>query len=74
MASPAIVWRNPKTVQHRRLWNQARHEKNQRVYIVVRSGFSEDCEWEGLPNLVVIDGGVSPHSDQEPAPEVCSRG
>jgi hypothetical protein len=59
MASPAIIWRNPKAVQKRRLWNQARHIDNQRVYIVVRSGFGNDSAWEGMPNLVMIDGGAN---------------
>jgi hypothetical protein len=56
MASPAIVWRNPKTITHRRLWNRARHDETSTLYIVVRSGDS-DSEWEGLPNLEMIDGG-----------------
>jgi hypothetical protein len=57
MASPAIVWRNPRVVQQRRLWNQARQSVNRRVYIVVRSGFGEESEWEGLPNLEMVEGG-----------------
>lgn len=59
MALPAIVWRNPKSVLRRRLWNQARRDGTCRVYIVVRSGYGEEPEWEGLPNLEVIDGGAS---------------
>ena len=59
MARPAIIWRNPKAVQRRRLWNQARQDGHQRVYIVVRSGFGDESEWEGMPNLVIIDGGAS---------------
>ncbi len=62
MASPVIIWRNPKAVQRRRLWNRARHIDNQRVYVVVRSGFGDNSEWEGMPNLVMIDGGASPRA------------
>lgn len=62
MALPVVVWRNPKAVKRRRLWNRARHLDNQRVYVVVRSGFGADSEWEGMPNLVMIDGGGSSHA------------
>ncbi len=65
MVSPAIVWRNPKTIRRRRLWNQARQSANTRVYIVVRSGFGEESEWEGLPNLEMIEGGVKGRGKQE---------
>jgi len=71
MASPAIVWRNPKVVQRRRLWNQARQNADSRVYIVVRSCVGEDCEWEGLPNLEMIEGGAK--EDVKLGPAVCSR-
>jgi len=54
---PAIVWRNPKDVQRRRLYNQARQGANYRLYIVVRSS-EDDGAWEGLPNLEVIEGGA----------------
>jgi len=74
MASPAIVWRNPKAVQQRRLWNQARHDGHQRVYIVVRSGLGDESQWEGLPNLVMIDGGASRRAGASPVREFCSRG
>jgi len=56
MVQPAIVWRNPRFMRRRRLWNQARSESNRRLYIVVRSS-PEDGAWEGLPNLEVIEGG-----------------
>jgi hypothetical protein len=56
MATPAIIWRNSKAVSHRRLWNRARHDETSALYIVVRSG-ERDSEWEGLPNLEVIEGG-----------------
>ena len=72
MASPAIIWRNPKAVQRRRLWNQARQDSNSRVYIVVRSGVGEECEWEGLPNLEMIDGGAK--ESGKLGHVTCSRG
>jgi hypothetical protein len=57
MAVPEIVWRNPESSGHRRLWNKARHDGSSSLYIVVRSG-ERDTEWEGLPNLEMIEGGA----------------
>ena len=57
MGVPAIVWRNPKSTRRRRLWNRARHDETSSLYIVVRSG-DRDTEWEGLPNLEMIEGGA----------------
>jgi hypothetical protein len=71
MASPAIIWRNSKVVQQRRLWNQARQSANSRIYIVVRSGFGEESG-EGLPNLEMIEGGTKESARQ--ARQVRSRG
>jgi len=59
MAAPAIVWRNPKSVQRRRLWNQARRDAGRRLYIVVRSSPGIEGEWEGMPNLEVLEGGAA---------------
>lgn len=56
MATPAIIWRNPKALSRRRLWNRARHDESSTLYIVVRSG-DRESEWEGLPNLEMIEGG-----------------
>ncbi|HUB01531.1 MAG TPA: hypothetical protein VL983_02555 [Terriglobales bacterium] len=56
MATPAIIWRNPKAISRRRLWNRARHDEASTLFIVVRSG-ERDSEWEGLPNLEMIGGG-----------------
>jgi hypothetical protein len=56
MASPAIIWRNPKSIGRRRLWNRARRDETSTLFIVVRSG-DRDSEWEGLPNLEMIEGG-----------------
>jgi len=57
MAIPAIIWRNPKSAGHRRLWNRARRDATSTLFIVVRSG-DRESEWEGLPNLEMIDGGM----------------
>ncbi|MFY9675255.1 MAG: hypothetical protein WCB53_22410 [Terriglobales bacterium] len=73
MASPAIIWRNPKDVRRRRLWNQARTNASGRIYIVVRSGYGEQAEWEGLPNLEVIDGGPTALASRESNRELRSR-
>ena len=59
MAHPAIIWRNPKVVQRRRIWNQARRSATSRLYIVVRSAPEDQSGWEGLPNLEVIEGGAA---------------
>lgn len=56
MAIPAVVWRNPKSISRRRLWNRARHDETSTLFIVVRSG-DRETEWEGLPNLEMIEGG-----------------
>jgi hypothetical protein len=58
MATPAIIWRNPKPLSHRRLWNRARRDETSTLYIVVRSA-DRDSEWEGLPNLEMIEGGCN---------------
>ena len=58
-ATPAIIWRNPNVVQRRRLWNQAKRDAQCRLYIVVRSAPGDQGEWEGLPNLEVIEGGAA---------------
>jgi hypothetical protein len=56
MAAPAIIWRNPKSILRRRLWNRARRDEHSSLYIVVRSGESS-TDWEGMPNLEIIHGG-----------------
>jgi len=57
MALPAIVWRNPKPINRRRLWNCARRDEMSSLYVVVRSG-ERASVWEGLPNLELLDGGA----------------
>lgn len=56
MAAPTIIWRNPKSILRRRLWSRARRTETSSLYIVVRSG-ERESEWEGLPNLEMIDCG-----------------
>jgi len=73
MALPAIVWRNPKAVQWRRLWNQARQNAHSRIYVIVRSGVQGDAEWEGLPNLEVIDGKEAMPAERKGVRELCSQ-
>ena len=58
MATPEIIWRNPKSINRRRVWNRARRDELSSVYVVVRSG-EHTSIWEGLPNLVMIDGGAA---------------
>jgi hypothetical protein len=62
MAIPAIVWRNPNSIQRRRVWNRVKREAFRSLYLVVESGSSERREWKGLPNLEVIQGGASASS------------
>ena len=57
MALPAIVWRNPKPINRRRLWNCARRDEMSSLYVVVRSG-ERASVWEGLPNLELLEGGI----------------
>lgn len=59
MARPSIIWRNPKVARRRRIWNQARCDATSRLYIVVRSAPGEQGEWEGLPNLEMVEGGAT---------------
>ncbi len=56
MAIPAVIWRNPKSIKRRRLWNKARRDETSTLFIIVRSG-ERETEWEGLPNLELIEGG-----------------
>ena len=56
MAAPVVIWRNPKSIKRRRLWNKARRDETSTLFIVVRSG-DRETEWEGLPNLEMINGG-----------------
>ena len=65
MPLPKIIWRNPKTVNRRRVWNRARRDETSSVYVVVRSGEYASV-WEGLPNLVMLDGGASNVRVDEP--------
>jgi hypothetical protein len=72
MAAPAIVWRNPKVVQRQRLWNQARRDEKHRLYIVVRSAGAQG-EWEGLPDLEIIEGGAAARAKSRASHSTQSR-
>jgi len=56
MTIPKVVWRNPKSIKRQRLWNRARRDGTSTLFVVVRSG-DRETEWEGLPNLEMIEGG-----------------
>lgn len=59
MSLPVIVARNPKVIQTKRLWNQARQDSIRRLYVVVRACPGEEGAWEGLPNLEMLEGGTA---------------
>ena len=66
MAVPAVVWRNPKSIKRRRLWNKARRDETSTIFIVVRSG-DRETEWEGLPNLEMIEGSGAKQVERQSA-------
>ena len=68
MAIPAIVWRNPNSIQRRRVWNRVKREASRSLYLVVESASTKQNEWKGLPNLEIIQGGAS-----TAAREVCEN-
>lgn len=59
MAVPTIVWRNPNSIQGRRVWNRAKRDAVRSVYVVVESVAAEQRTWKGLPNLEIIQCGAS---------------
>ena len=59
MAMPAIVWRNPNSIQRRRVWNRVKREASRSLYLVVESGVATVDEWKGLANLEFFLGGAS---------------
>ncbi len=59
MAGPAIIWRNPRFVQPRRLWTQATKDGARTVYLVAEPVSAAENAWQGLPNLEVIRGGAA---------------
>lgn len=59
MAIPAIVWRNPNSIQRRRVWNRVKREPSRSLYLVVESASANQREWKGLPNLEILLGGAS---------------
>jgi hypothetical protein len=54
MARLAIIWRNQKFVQPRRLWTPASTHGKRSVYLVAEPTSSSENSWQGLPNLEVI--------------------
>jgi hypothetical protein len=59
MAEPAIVWRNPKSLQRRRVWSHVKRDASCSLYVVVESMSAQQYEWRGLPNLEIIRGGAA---------------
>jgi len=57
MAAPAIVWRNPNSISHRRVWSRAKIDASRSLYLVVEAASAKQSEWKGLPNLEIIRGG-----------------
>jgi hypothetical protein len=66
MAAPAIVWRNPNSIQRRRVWNRVKREASRSLYLVVESQSPTQREWKGLPNLEIIQGGASAAAREAP--------
>jgi len=62
MARLAIIWRNEKFVQPRRLWTPASSNGKRSVYLVAEPASPAEKYWQGLPNLEVIrcGGGAEP--------------
>lgn len=54
MAAPAIVWRNPNSIQPRRVWTHVKRDASRSLYLVVESVPVKQGEWKGLPNLEII--------------------
>jgi hypothetical protein len=56
MAVPAIVWRNPKKVQHVRRWTHVKRSANRSLYLVLEALSHKQTSWDGLPTLEVLRG------------------
>ena len=56
MARLAIVWRNPRLSQPRRLCIPATSDAKRSVYMIVERVSPATNEWNGLPTLEVIRG------------------
>ncbi len=54
MARLAIIWRNPRLSQPKRLFIAATIDAKRSVYMIVESASPANNEWNGLPNLEVI--------------------
>jgi len=70
MASPSIVWRNPKPVKRMRTWTQVRRGEQRSLYLVLESKACGPTAWEGLPTLEVVRGRASQHAaSNDPRPQ-----
>jgi len=56
MASPSIVWRNPKPVKRVRTWTPVRRGEQRSLYLVLESQAGGPASWEGLPTLEIVRG------------------
>jgi hypothetical protein len=56
MARLAIIWRNPRFSQPRRMWIPAASDMKHSVYLIVESASAAGNEWNGLPSLELIPG------------------
>jgi hypothetical protein len=65
MAAPVIVWRNPNSIQRRRVWSHVKRDASRSLYLVVESASAKQNEWKGLPNLEIIQGRAA---DPRPRP------
>jgi len=64
MAVPAIIWRNPNSIQRRRVWNRAKRDVSRSLYVVVEAVSAEERKWKGLPTLEIIEGGATASTRQ----------
>jgi hypothetical protein len=75
MAVPAIVWRNPKSIERRRVWTPVRRDSFRSLYLVMESPWDKQFEAKGLPNLEIIQGGATaPVSETANKQRLPSRG
>ena len=54
MATPTIVWRNPKPIHRVRTWTHVRRDERRTLYLVLESRACGPSSWEGLPTLEII--------------------
>jgi len=54
MASPFIIFRNPKPIKRVRTWTHVRRNEHRTLYLVLESRACGPSSWEGLPTLEII--------------------